>query len=108
MEIAAGLIKLKTNSSEKVEIWKDTLESRRNEAIQTLIDEGVRIESWFEVEIEGQSYLLWYMRKEPDAKFHEVYEKSTHDIDKFHAEIMASIVDVSIVAKPILDLEQSG
>ena len=64
MEIAAGLIKLRVDSRDKVEEWRNTIEAKRNEALQTLRDEGVSIESWFKAEIEGEPYLLWYMRAE--------------------------------------------
>ena len=47
MEIASGLIKLKPDSDEKVEEWRETVSSRLDEAIATLKDEGVEIESWF-------------------------------------------------------------
>jgi hypothetical protein len=104
MDIAAGLIKLKPNASAQVANWQQTLEARRDEAIQTLTDEGVEVESWFEVEIDGQPYLLWYMRTESRAKSREVFNKSTHDIDQFHAEIMVSITDAMFTATPLLDL----
>ena len=107
MNIAAGLIKLNPDSSKHIKKWKETIETRRSEAIQTLIDEGVLLESWFEIEVEGEPHLLWYMRKLPDAKFHEVYEKSTHEIDAFHAEIMALITADHYIGKPLLDLERS-
>ena len=107
MDIAAGLIKLNPNSSELVKKWKETIESQRTAAIQTLIDEGVVVESWFEIDIEGIPHLLWYMRKVPGVKFHEVYEKSTHEIDQFHAEVMAKISANHYVGKPLLDLQNA-
>ncbi len=85
-DIAAGLIKLNPGSFDHVQKWKTMISSRRSEAIQTLVEEGVIVESWFELEIEGQPHLLWYMRKNPDATFHEVFNQSTHEIDQFHRE----------------------
>ena len=106
MEIAAGFIKLKPGSAEKVRNWNETLESRKREAIQTLIDQRVEIESWFEVEVDGQPYLLWYMRAEAIEKSHQAYGKSKHDIDQFHAATMAAIMDDMVNARPLLDLER--
>lgn len=108
MDIAAGLIKLKPDSADHVMNWKRTIESRRSEVVQTLIDEGVIFESWFEIEVAGEPHLLWYMRKVPDAKFHEVYEQSKHEIDQFHSEIMALITADHYVAKPLVDLVNEG
>ncbi len=47
MEIASGLVRLKPGTVEKVEDWQKTISSRLEEAIVTLKDEGVEIESWF-------------------------------------------------------------
>ena len=108
METSAGLIKLKTGSNEDVQEWRETLERRRAEAVQTLIDEGVEIESWFEVEIDGDRYLLWYMRSEAIERAHDTFAKSTHDIDAFHAQKMAKVTDKMIPALPIIDLTKDG
>lgn len=64
METAAGLIKLKPETEATIENWKAALQERAEEAIATLKDEGVEIESWFALEINGENYLLWYMRAE--------------------------------------------
>ena len=106
MEIASGLIKLKPGSEEKVEEWHKTISSRIKEAVATLKDEGVEIESWFKVEIDGHDFLLWYMRAESIRKAFEVSQTLKHPIDKFHYELMAEIMDTNgnIRANPILDL----
>jgi hypothetical protein len=48
MEAAAGLIKLNPDSDSKVNEWRDTMKSRIDEALATLVHEGAEIESWFE------------------------------------------------------------
>jgi Family of unknown function (DUF6176) len=58
MEVADGLIKLNPDSDYKVDEWSDTVKSRRDEALATLVHEGAEIESWFRMKIEGQDYLL--------------------------------------------------
>jgi len=40
MEVAAGLIKLKPDSKSKVDEWRDTMKSRMEEALATLVHEG--------------------------------------------------------------------
>ena len=107
MEVAAGLIKLKPDSNSKVDEWRDTIQSRVEEALATLVHEGAQIESWFRVEIDGQDYLLWYMRAESMKRVFEVSQTFQHSIDKYHYELMASITapDGNIVAKPLLDLK---
>jgi hypothetical protein len=106
MEIASGLVKLKPGSDEKVEEWRKTISSRLNEAIATLKDEGVEIESWFKVEIEGHDFLLWYMRAESITRAFEVSQTLKHPIDQFHYKLMAEIMDTNgrIIAQPIMDI----
>lgn len=106
MEIASGLIKLKPNSDEKVEHWRNTLSERLAESLATLRDEGVKIESWFKLDIEGQPYLLWYMRAESIQKAFKVSQTFKHPIDKFHYQLMAEITaeNGNLVAQPLLDL----
>ena len=106
MEIATGLIKLKDNSEGKVDEWRETMSNRPEEAIATLKHEGVEVESWFKIEMEGQPYLLWYMRAESIKKAFEVSQTFKHPIDKYHYELMASITapNGNIFGKPILDL----
>ena len=106
MEIATGLIKLKAGSEDKVEEWRKTMADRPEEVRATLKHEGVEIESWFKIEIEGQLYLLWYMRAESIKKAFEVSRTFKHPIDKYHYELMASITapNGNILGEPILDL----
>ncbi|MFH4280345.1 DUF6176 family protein, partial [Acinetobacter baumannii] len=58
MDVGAALIKLKPNSLSNVEVWKKELQDRKEEAIETLKAEGVYVESWFHIELDGQDYLL--------------------------------------------------
>ena len=107
MEVAAGLIRLKEGQASGVSAWQTTLASRRSEVLRTLRKEGVYVESWFEVEIEGRSYLLWYMRAESIQRAPKVFESSVDEIDIFHREAIGAISDDLISARPLLDLSQS-
>ena len=109
MEIAAGLIEIKEGTEQVVASWRDTLASRRAEVLQALRNEGVEIESWFEVEISGRRFLLWYMRAESMDKAWEIFKNSSDDIDMFHRETLGSIAREAIAAKSLLDfcLEES-
>lgn len=104
MEIAAGLIKVKSGSDETIYTWSETIQSRMDEALLTLKDEGVEIESWFELEIKNEKYLLWYMRAISIEKVWKAFEKSKHEIDHFHLQSMTSITDEVILTKPLLDI----
>ncbi len=106
MEYASGLIKLKPNSEAKVEQWRSVIASTLDEASATLKDEQVQIESWFQVEIEGQQYLLWYLRATSIKRVFELSMQLKHPIDQFHYELMAEITadNGNILASPLLDM----
>ncbi len=104
MQIAAGLIKVKPEAAELVQQWTTTITQRMDEALLTLRDEGVQIESWFELELEGSKYLLWYMRAESIAAIWSAFETSTHDIDHFHLETMTALTEAAFEATPLVDL----
>ena len=84
MDVGAVLIKLKPDSLSNVDKWKKELQERKNEAIQTLIAEGVYVESWFHIELEGQDYLLAYMRANDISHAQKIAKTSPFDIDKVH------------------------
>ena len=47
MDVKAYLIKLKKDSGDRVSEWASTINARKDEALATLRDEGVKVESWF-------------------------------------------------------------
>ncbi|GAA0357241.1 hypothetical protein GCM10009092_21830 [Bowmanella denitrificans] len=106
MEYASGLIKLKAGTEDKVEEWRSTIASRLDEAAATLQDEEVQIESWFKVEIDGEKYLLWYLRAKSIRRVFEISMQLKHPIDKFHYKLMAEITseDGNILAEPLIDI----
>ena len=86
MEVVAQLIKLKSGSRDRVREWAATINSRRDEALATLADEGVAIESWFTVTLDDGDYLLSYMRTEDVARSQAAVKESLHAIDAYHQE----------------------
>ena len=104
METAAGLIKLKPGTSADVDAWRETLLARETEVLETLRKEGVRIEAWFRIEIEGQPYLLWFMKAESIARAREVFVNSSEPIDAYHLEMMTGMAEAQIFAEPLIAL----
>jgi hypothetical protein len=104
MEYASGLIKLKPGSEGKVEGRRSTLASRLDETAATLKDEDVHVESWFTTEINGEKYLLWYMRSKSIKRMFEVCQRLKHPIDEFHYDLMAEITAANIFAIPLIDI----
>ena len=105
MESAAGLIKLRPGTSADLEEWRETLHERRDEVLQTLRDEGVALESWFQIEIAGEPYLLWFMHAKSIETAFETFMNSKHEIDRFHLEKMSRMAESQIEAVSLLDLK---
>jgi len=84
VDVSAKIIRLKTGSRQKVRDWARELNRRRNEALETLRDEGVEIESWFTFSDKGEDYLIGYMRCESQSKAATAAVSSEHSIDEYH------------------------
>lgn len=84
MDVGAVLIKLKSNALDHVDSWKNELNERKTEAVETLRAENVSIESWFHVSLQGQDYLIAYMRAEDIPRAQAIGRKSQFPIDQVH------------------------
>lgn len=110
MEVASGLIKLRQGTEQSLDDWQNTMSTRLSEVMESLQAEGVHIESWFQVKIEGENYLLWYMRAESMQKAVEAFQQSTKAIDLFHFEALSAMTapDGYIMAEPLLNFTNSA
>ncbi len=104
MEIIAGVIELKPDSLHKVEAWAQTINERIDEALSTLRDEGVQLESWFHLSLNGKDYLLSYMRADSLARAHKAVETSPHAIDVYHKQFKKDTWVGGTRARLLIDL----
>ena len=84
MDVSATLIKLKSGSLEQVDEWAGTLNSRMEEVLATLEDEGVLLETWFQMSLSDGDYLLVFMRELDASRSRDVAKESRHEIDAIH------------------------
>ena len=106
MDVGAVLIKLKPNMQARVEAWQQEIQLRKAEAIQTLQAEGVTVESWFQLELNGDRYFLAYMRAKDIAHAQQVARNSCFDIDQVHRQFKQHWEQV-IPALLLVDLENN-
>ncbi|MEM8985834.1 MAG: DUF6176 family protein [Pseudomonadota bacterium] len=104
MESTAGIAKLKPGSKKDFAEWREAINSRKAEVLESLRQERVDVECWFEVEINGEPYLLWFIRVESLEKARETLENSTLEIDLFHKEKMKRMIEPRIEAKLVAEL----
>ena len=86
MDVKAYLVKLKDDSGDRVSEWASSINSRRDEALATLRSEGMEVESWFLLSLNGEDYLLSYMRTGDMERAKRVAKESIHDIDAYHQQ----------------------
>ncbi len=77
-------IKLKPDSIEKVREWAKTINERRDEALATLRDEGVILETVFLDQNTEGDFLIYLMKAESFKRAKEAAQKSVHAIDEYH------------------------
>ncbi|MCH7395453.1 DUF6176 family protein [Acinetobacter dispersus] len=106
MDVGAVLIKLKAHRQAEVEAWQQEIQQRKAEAIQTLQAEGVIVESWFQLELNGDHYLLAYMRVKDIAHAQQVARNSCFNIDQVHRQFKQHWEQV-IPAQLLVDLENN-
>lgn len=77
-------IRLKPGGLERAREWAAEINRRSNEALATLRDEGVTIESAFLDSTSEGDFLIYYMRASDFDRAKEVVSQSPHPIDAYH------------------------
>jgi hypothetical protein len=99
-------IKLKSGSLDRVREWARTLNERRAEAIETLRDETVVIESVFLDRTTDGDYLIAIMKAESFEKSAEAAKKSVHAIDEYHRRAMQEVREERTELELLVDLDR--
>lgn len=86
METFARLIELKPGNAEKVNAWAAFVNAHRESALASIHAEGVGVESWFSLSLEGKDYLLCYMRANSMEDSQKVAAKSESPVDAYHQQ----------------------
>ena len=107
MDVQAAVILLKPGSLSRVRAWATTLNERRGEALATLDDEGVQIESWFLFSRNEEDFLICYMRSADIAHAQEAVKQSLHEIDAYHQQFKKDTWETGQVAELLVDLDAS-
>lgn len=77
-------IKLKPNSLEKTREWAKFINERKTEALATLRDESVILETVFLDQTSEGDFLIYVIKAENFEQSRKVFEKSIHPIDEYH------------------------
>jgi hypothetical protein len=101
VETVCVRVRLRPGSLERVREWAAELNSRRDEVLTTLRDEGVRIESVF---LDGET-LVYYLRADDIEHARTVYARSTHAIDAYHRRFKDETFDEETALELLVDFE---
>jgi len=106
VETVARLIEIKPGTDAKVQAWARHINANRSAALESLEAEGVSIETWFSLSLEGKRYLLCYMRTDSLRRSQEVAAQSANPIDAYHEQFKAAawIRGSGAVASLLVDL----
>jgi hypothetical protein len=97
-------IRLKPGCLERVRAWATEINRRSDEALATLRDEGVVIESAF-LDTTGEGdFLIYFIRATDFDRASETTKKSTHPIDAFHQQFKQDCWAESRQLEPLIDL----
>lgn len=83
-DVVCAKVWLKPGCEARVREWAQHVAEHRDEALQTLADEGVSIESVFFDAAPGAPCLIYYMRSTSIERAEAVAAKSVHAIDAYH------------------------
>lgn len=105
MEIRCVKIKLKPGSIEKVRDWAKTINEGKAEALATLRDESVILESVFLDQNSEGDFLIYVMKAEDFDKAKKAVGKSIHPIDEFHQNFKRECWEDGKRLETLIDLE---
>jgi hypothetical protein len=106
MDVGCVVIELKPDSQTQVADWARYLNDHMSEALATLAQEGVTIESWFKVTLQGKDYLIATMRAADMPAAHAAVQTSTSAVDAFHQAFKAATWGPRFPAELLVDLSR--
>lgn len=104
-DVICKRLRIRNGSINAVRDWARTISARRSEALETLRDESVHLESVFLERGSDGDYLVYYMRGADLAGSREVARQSKHPIDEYHQRFMKEHIESGVELETLVDLE---
>lgn len=105
VETRCARLRIKPGSLDAVREWARTINSRRSEALATLRDESVSVESVFLESTPDGDFLIYYMRGTDLEMSRAVAAQSKHSIDAYHGDFMRKHTEGHTPLEMLFDLE---
>jgi hypothetical protein len=104
METSCVRVRIRQGSLDAVREWARTINGRREEAVATLRNELVQIESVFLEAAADGNFLIYYMRGLDLTASQKVAGASEHPIDAYHQNFMRAHTEGGTVLELLVDL----
>jgi hypothetical protein len=107
MDVSAILIRLKPDTAPLVASWQERILQLKEQAIESIRNEGIEVESWFQVQLAGEHYLLAYIRSGDIARAEVIGAQSPLEVDAVHRQFKLDTWDPSymIECELLVDLQ---
>src|SRR2546430_5225723 len=99
-------VKLKAGSLEHVKEWAAEMNRRADEALATLEDEGVVVESAFLDSTDEGDYLIYYIKAESLERAREAARRSAHAIDEYHQQFQRDTFESGKQLELLIDFDR--
>lgn len=99
-------VKLQPDSLRRVRAWADELNCRREEALETMRDEGMLVESTFLDSTSEGDFLICFMKAESFEKAMAVVKQSLHAIDVYHQTFKKKTTESVTQLELLVDLDR--
>ena len=98
-------VRIRQGSLDAVREWARTINGRREEAVATLRNERVEIESVFLETAADGDFLIYYMRGLDLSESQKVAGGSEHPIDAYHQNFMRTHTEGGTDLELLIDLD---
>jgi hypothetical protein len=98
-------VKLKAGSLERVREWAAEINRRADEALATLTDEGVVVESVFLDSTDEGDFLIYYMKAESLERAREA-RRNAHAIDEYHQQFQRDAFESGKQLELLIDFDR--
>jgi hypothetical protein len=107
-EVSCTRIRIKPGSVLRVREWAAHIKAHREEALATLVEEGVTVESVFLESSADGDFLIYLMRAASIEYAHKVGADSVAPIDAYHKKFMQEVRSEVQQLELLVDLERNG
>ncbi len=101
-------IRLKPGSLARARAWAKEMRQRKEEALETLRDESVVVESVFLEHAGDGDFLIYFLKREDLSRGRAVARASPHPIDAVHREFKEAAWTTVEPLELLLDLDRIG